>query len=76
MISGGTTADDSRNTPIERIKIIDELITLGGAEAESKHHEDKFGWVMTISKITGQMVVSANTETSAFVIFGSCVHKD
>ena len=30
MISGGTTADDSRNTQIERIKIIDELILFSG----------------------------------------------
>lgn len=75
-ISGGTTVDDSRNTPIERIEIIDELITLSGAEPESERHKDKFGWVMTISKITGQMVVSANTETSSFVIFGSCIHKE
>lgn len=73
-ISGGTTADDGRRTSIERIEIIDELITLTGAEPESKNHEDKFGWLMTITKDTGKMIISANSNSSAIVIFGNCIH--
>jgi len=39
-ISGGTTVDEGRKTPIERI---DELITLSGAEPKSKGDKEKFG---------------------------------
>ena len=74
-ITGGTTVDDHKSTKIERIEIIDELITLSGAEPESENGDDKFGWVMTISKNTGQMVLSANSNDSSFVIFGSCINK-
>ncbi len=63
-----------KSTQIERIEIIDDLITLSGAEPESENHKDKFGWIITIVKGTGQMVLSANSNNSAFVIFGSCAH--
>lgn len=73
-ITSAINSHPKKSTDIERIEIIDELITLSGAEPESKNHEDKFGWIMTIVKGTGQMVLSANTNNSAFVIFGSCAH--
>jgi len=73
-ITNAINSHDKKSTDIERVEIIDELITLSGAEPESKDHKDKFGWVMTIVKGTGQMVLSANSNNSAFVIFGSCAH--
>ena len=72
-ISGTSTVGEGRSTPIERIETIDELITLSGAEPKSKGDKDKFGWIMTISVETGQMIMSANTNSSALVIFGSCI---
>ncbi len=73
-ITSATNTHAKKSTQIERIEIIDDLITLSGAEPESANHPDKFGWVMTIVKGTGQMVLSANSNDSAFVIFGSCAH--
>jgi len=73
-ITSATNSHVKKSTEIERIEIIDDLITLSGAESESENHKDKFGWVMTIVKGTGQMVLSANSNDSAFVIFGSCAH--
>ena len=73
-ITSAINSHSKKSTDIERIEIIDDLITLSGAEPESKNHEDKFGWVMTIVKGSGQMVLSANSYDSAFVIFGSCAH--
>jgi len=73
-ITSAINSHKNKSTDIERVEIIDDLITLSGAEPESKYHEDKFGWVMTIVKGTGQMVLSANSYDSAFVIFGSCAH--
>jgi len=72
-ISGSTTLTRARKTPIERIETIDELITLSGAEPQSKGDKYKFGWIMTISTETGQMILSANTNSSALVIFGRCI---
>jgi hypothetical protein len=72
-ISGTSTVGEGRSTSIERIETIDELITLSGAEPKSKGDKDKFGWIMTISVETGQMIMSANTNSSALVIFGSCI---
>ncbi len=72
-ISGSTTLTRARKTPIERIETIDELITLSGAEPQSKGDKYKFGWIMTISTESGQMTLSANTNSSAFVIFGRCI---
>jgi len=74
LITSATNSHAKKSTQIERVEIIDDLITLSGAEPESENHEDKFGWVMTIVKDTGQMVLSANSNDSAFVIFGSCAH--
>jgi len=73
-ITSATNSHKKKSTEIERIEIIDNLITLSGAEPESENHPDKFGWVITIVKGTGQMVLSANSNDSAFVIFGSCAH--
>ena len=73
-ITSATNTHAKKSTQIERIEIIDNLITLSGAEPESENHPDKFGWVITIVKGTGQMVLSANSNDSAFVIFGSCAH--
>ncbi len=73
-ITSATNTHAKKSTQIERIEIIDDLITLSGAEPESANHPDKFGWVITIVKGTGQMVLSANSNDSAFVIFGSCAH--
>jgi len=75
-ITSATNTHPKHSTPIERIEIIDELITLSGAEPESENHKDKFGWIITIVKGTGQMVLSANSNNSAFVIFGSCAHME
>lgn len=72
-ISSTSTVGEGRSTPIERIETIDELITLSGAEPKSKGDKDKFGWIMTISVETGQMIMSAITNSSALVIFGSCI---
>lgn len=74
IITSASNTHTKKSTPIERIEIIDDLITLSGAEPESANHPDKFGWVITIVKGTGQMVLSANSNDSAFVIFGSCAH--
>ena len=76
IITSAINSHENKSTDIERVEIIDDLITLSGAEPESKNHEDKFGWVMTIVKGTGQMVLSANSYDSAFIIFGSCAHTD
>ena len=73
-ITSATNSHAKKSTQIERVEIIDDLITLSGAEPESENHPDKFGWVITIVKGTGQMVLSANSNDSAFVIFGSCAH--
>ena len=73
-IMSASNTHPQKSTEIERVEIIDELITLSGAEPESKNHRDKFGWVITIVKNTGQMVLSANSNDSAFVIFGTCAH--
>lgn len=73
-ITSATNSHTKKSTKIERVEIIDDLITLSGAEPESENHPDKFGWVITIVKGTGQMVLSANSNDSAFVIFGSCAH--
>lgn len=72
-IRGDTTVGQGRKTPIERIETIDEFITLSGAEPISKGDKDKLGWIMTISVETGKMIISANTNSSALVIFGSCI---
>ena len=74
-ITSAINSHPNKSTEIERIEIIDDLITLSGAEPDSENPEDKFGWVMTIVKGTGQMVLSANSNDSAFVIFGSCAHN-
>jgi len=73
-ITSATNTHAKKSTQIERVEIIDDLITLSGAEPESENHPDKFGWVITIVKGTGQLVLSANSNDSAFVIFGSCAH--
>ena len=72
-ISGSTTVSRARKTPIERIETIGNLITLSGAEPQTKADRYKFGWLMTISTETGQMTLSANTNSSAFVVFGRCI---
>ena len=72
-IRGDTTVGQGRKTPIERIETIGEFITLSGAEPISKGDKDKLGWIMTISVETGKMIISANTNSSALVIFGSCI---
>ena len=74
-ISGGTTLDVGRKSKIERIETINELLTLSGSEPRTKEGKDKFGWIMTISTDNGQMIISANTNRSALVIFGSCINK-
>ena len=65
-IRGSTTVSRARKTPIERIETIGDLITLSGAEPQSKGDKYKFGWTMTISTESGQMTLSANTN-SAYV---------
>ena len=75
-ITSAINSHENKSTEIERVEIIDDLITLSGAEPDSANPEDKFGWVMTITKGTGQMVLSANSNDSAFVIFGSCAHTN
>jgi len=76
IISGSSTVNQARTTPIERIETINELITLSGAEPKSKGDRVKYGWMMTISTDSGKMTLSANTNDSVFVIFGSCLNKD
>ena len=75
-ISGSTTVNRARMTKIERIETIDDLITLSGAEPKTKGDRTKYGWVMTISTSTGEMNLSANTNDSVIVTFGSCLNKD
>jgi len=75
-ISGSSTVNMPRTSKIERIETIDDLITLSGAEPKSKEDRTKFGWMMTISTSTGEMNLSANTNDSVIVVFGSCLNKD
>ena len=75
-VSGISNVKDSRTSKIERIETIDDLITLSGAEPKSQGESTKFGWIMTISTSTGDMNLSANTNDSVIVIFGSCLNKE
>ena len=75
-ISGSTTVNEPRTSKIERIETIGDMITLSGAEPKSKNNITKFGWMMTISTSTGKMNLSANTNDSVIVAFGSCLNKE
>jgi len=60
-----------RTIPIERMEHVENKLILQGAEEGIKN--DGFGWSMSISKESGEIVLTASGERIAYVVFGGCV---
>ncbi|HKI48220.1 MAG TPA: hypothetical protein VKA69_02770, partial [Desulfobacteria bacterium] len=60
-----------RTIPIERMEHVENKLILQGAEEGITN--DGFGWSMSISKESGEIVLTASGERIAYVVFGGCV---
>ncbi len=60
-----------RTISIERIEHVENKLVLQGAEEGISN--DGFGWSMSLSKESGEIVLTASGERIAYVVFGVCV---
>lgn len=60
-----------RTISIERIEHVENQLILQGAEEGTVN--DGVGWSMSISKESGEIVLTASGERIAYVVFGVCV---
>jgi hypothetical protein len=64
---------ERRGSSIKNKEHIDGKLILQGAEDGFENYQDGLGWSMAITKLNGDMVLTASGDNVAFVIFGECV---
>ena len=61
-----------RISKIKRVDHVENKLVLQGIEEGVENVDDGLAWSMTISKKTGQVVLSASGDGVAYVVFGTC----
>ncbi|MDJ0915408.1 MAG: hypothetical protein QNI95_17700 [Desulfobacterales bacterium] len=63
----------SKTSKIHRVAHIENKLILQGVDEGVENIDDGVAWSITISKITGRVVLSASGNGVAYVVFGTCV---
>jgi hypothetical protein len=61
-----------RTSKIEHVEHVENKLILQGVEDGVENVDDGLGWSITISKITGKVVLAASGDGVAYVAFGTC----
>lgn len=61
-----------RQSMIERVEVVDGKLILQGAEGGAENVRDGFGWTIAVGQESGNFVLTASGDETAFVIFGAC----